>query len=292
MNGDVADDMTVGVLLRAATAWLRGQGDDEARLDVELLLARTLEIDRAGVYAHLTDPLPKPRRTEFEALLARHANGEPIAYILGVREFYGLTFVVRPGVLIPRPETELLVEETIAFARQRGLAQPRIIEVGTGSGAVAIALAHALPAAIISAVEIDEAAVQIARENVVRHHVGDRVTIRRGDLLHGIGGDWDAVIGNLPYIPSQAVDALDRGVRDWEPRIALDGGDDGLSPHRRLLAQAPSHLAAGGMVMLEVADDRGPLAREVFRSALPGATIDLLQDVFGRDRAVRAILAA
>ena len=284
------EPMTVGTMLRAATSWLRGRGDEEARLDVELLLARALGTDRAGLYARLAEELLPARRRAFEQLLTRHANGEPIAYILGEREFYGLSFVVRPGVLVPRPETELLVEQVVDYGRTSRANPLRVIDVGTGCGAVAVALARALPRLRALALDLSPEAVAVARENVARHGVADRVEVAERDLLEGVEGEWDVVAGNLPYIPSQVVDRLDPGVRDWEPRLALDGGDSGLALHARLLDQLPGRLRPGGLLVLEINDDRGDAAVELFWRKLPGAETELLRDVFGRDRVVRAIM--
>ncbi|HEV8633336.1 MAG TPA: peptide chain release factor N(5)-glutamine methyltransferase [Chloroflexota bacterium] len=282
--------MTVGTMLRAATAWLRGQGDEEARLDVELLLARALGTDRAGLYAQLGEELAATARKEFEGLLARHANGEPIAYILGEREFYGLSFVVRPGVLIPRPETELVVDQVVEYSRAHPGEPLGIVDVGTGCGAVAVAVAKTLPRVHVLALDVAPEAVMVASQNAARHRVADRVEVALGDLLAGVTGEWDVVVGNLPYIPSEIVDRLDRGVRDWEPRLALDGGPSGLTLHARLLDQLPARLRPGGLLVLEVADDRGEAALELFRRKLPGAEVELLRDMFGRDRAVRVIM--
>jgi release factor glutamine methyltransferase len=277
-------------MLRAATAWLRGRGDDEARLDVELLLSHALETDRAGLYARLGDELRVGERVSFEELLTRHANGEPIAYIVGEREFYGLSFVVRSGVLIPRPESELLVEQVVEHIRGLGAGAVSIVDVGTGSGAVAVAIAKAVPRAQVLALDVAPEAVAVASENIARHGVAGRVHVAVADLLDGVDGEWDIVVGNLPYIPSATVDRLDSGVRDWEPRVALDGGADGLQLHARLLDQLPGRLVPGGLVVLEVNDDRGEAATALFRGKLPGAEVGLLQDMFGRDRAVRAIM--
>jgi len=284
--------MTVGVLLRASTAWLAGHGFDEARITAELLLAHVLATNRAGLYAHLGDRIEPAARSACERLMTRRANGEPVAYILGEREFYGLAFAVRPGVLVPRPETELLVELALEHVRARRIAEPRIVDVGTGSGAVAVALAVHLPGARVLALDIAPEAVAVARENAARHGVAERVEARVGDLLAGVGPGWQVVVGNLPYIPSATVDALDRSVRDWEPRLALDGGDDGLALHARLLDQVGSVLEPGGLLALEIADDRGEAALALLRGRLTGAEVDLLRDLFGRDRVVRAIVPA
>ncbi len=283
--------LTIGTVMRAGIGWLTGHGHPEPRITVELLLARAIGHGRSGLYARLGDSIEHPARATFDALLTRHMQGEPVAYILGEREFYGLTFAVRSGVLIPRPETELLVDETLAFLRGRAdIIDPMIADVGTGSGCVAVAVATHSPNAHVHAVDISTEALTVATENALRHLVFDRIDVRQSDLLAEIDGPLDVVLGNLPYIPSATVETLDRGVRDWEPRLALDGGPDGLDPHRCLLAQLPGRLRIGGLCILEIADDRGDLACELARSILPNSGVDLLRDVFGRERALRVIL--
>src|SRR2546428_580100 len=172
MSGDAR---TVGTALRAAIAWLRGNGLDEPRITAELLLAEALATGRAGVYARLGEPIESEARARFEQLVARRASGEPVAYILGRREFYGLDLVVKPGVLVPRPETELLVERVLDHVRTRPVANPRIVDVGTGSGAVAVALAVNLPTARVQATDLSPEAIAVATDNATRHGVADRV---------------------------------------------------------------------------------------------------------------------
>lgn len=281
--------MTVRDVLVAATAWLRGSGVDEARLTAELLLARSMGLSRAGVLARLNDPLPGEARAELDELLARRARGEPLAYILGEREFYGLPFAVSPAVLIPRPETELLVEQVLAYAKA-GNPVASVVDVGTGSGAIAIALAVHLPNARVLAIDRSREALLVAAKNVARHGVGDRVELLLGDMLAGLAGSHDVVVANPPYVPSGVIPTLDRSVRDFEPRLALDGGPDGLDPHRRLLSQLPGRLRPGGLFLVEIADDRGAAALAMARGMLPDAEVTLLRDTFGRDRAVRAIV--
>ena len=283
--------ISIGTVMRAGVAWLTGHGHPEPRIAVELLLARAIGHGRSGLYARLTDPIERVARATFDELLTRHSRGEPVAYILGEREFYGITFAVRSGVLIPRPETELLVDEALAFLRERlDRSDPRIADVGTGSGCVAIAVATHVPNGYVYAVDISSEALVIATENALRHGVFDRIDVRRSDLLAEIDGPLDVVLGNLPYIPSATVETLERDVRDWEPRLALDGGADGLELHRRLLAELPGRLRIGGLCVLEIADDRGQLAHELACSILPHSRVDLLRDVFGRERALRVIL--
>jgi release factor glutamine methyltransferase len=283
--------MTVGDVLRAATAWLRGSGVDDARLTAELLLANALGLNRAGLLARSRDQMPESVRDSFDDLMHRAAAGEPVAYIVGEREFYGLAFAVRPGVLIPRPETELLVEHVLAFAKD-GNRVDTIVDVGTGSGAIAIALAVNLPTARVLAIDRSLKALKVAEENVRRHAVEARVELLLGDLLSGLGGEHDVVVANPPYVPTEQIATLQRQVREWEPRIALDGGVDGLDPHRRLLTQLPGRLKEGGLMLMEIADDRGPAALAMARGLLRDAEVELLRDAFDRDRAIRAIFRA
>lgn len=280
--------MTVGDVLRAARAWLAGSGVDEPRLTAELLLAQAMGLTRSGVLARLRDPAPELGPT-LDELMRRAALGEPVAYILGEREFYGLSFTVRPGVLIPRPETELLVEEVLGFTRDGGRVE-RIVDVGTGSGAIAVALAAKLPGVRVMAIDRSLDAIKIAEENVRRHGVADRVELLLGDLLSGLEGEHDVVVTNPPYVPRDQIATLQRQVRDWEPRIALDGGPDGLDLHRRLLTQLPGRLRPGGLLVMEIADDRGAAALAMARGMLRGADVRLVKDAFGRDRAIRAIV--
>lgn len=281
--------MTVGDVLRAARAWLAGNGVDEARLTAELLVAKAMGLNRSALLARLRDPAPS-LGSILDELMRRAVLGEPIAYILGEREFYGLPLIVGPGVLIPRPETELLVGQVLDFARAERVGT--IVDVGTGSGAIAVALAVNLPTARVLAIDRSLNAIKVAEQNVRRYGVQARVELLLGDLLAGLEGEHDVVVANPPYVPTDQIATLQRQVRDWEPRIALDGGPDGLDPHRRLLTQLPGRLRPGGLLVMEIADDRGAAALAMARGMLPGADVRLLKDAFGRDRAVRAIVGA
>src|SRR5439155_74300 len=219
---------TLAVLdLLAETGELREAGIESAVLDADLLLAYVLGIRKEDVYAHPEPVLSADELAGYEGLIARRARGEPVAYLRGWKEFYGLEFAVDPRVLIPRPETELLVDETVR--RLAPLDSPLICDLGTGSGAIAIALAVALPRARLIATDSSTAALEVARANASRHEVRERIDFRAGDLLAPIHETLDAVVANLPYLTSAEVDAGGGTSIEFEPRAALDGGADGLA---------------------------------------------------------------
>ncbi len=269
--------------IRALGATLRG-AYHEARLQAELLLAHALGVSRAGALARLDDVMSPDIAARYAANVARRAQHEPLAYILGHQEFCGLDFVVDRRVLIPRHETETLVE--LALNRARKIASPVIVDVGTGSGAIALTLAHRLPHARIIAIDVSLDALAVARMNAARLNLHTRVEFLEGDLLAPFIGSFDILIANLPYIPSQRFDQLPREVRAFEPRLALDGGADGLDVMRRLLAQIESHAARGAVVLLEISEEQGDAAIQLARAILPDATIGLHRDLEGLDRVV------
>ena len=215
-----------------------------------------------------------------------------MAYLVGHKEFYGLDFVVDRRVLIPRPETELLVERAIALGREvLAASHPSltIADVGTGCGCIAVALAVHLPQARVFATDRSPQALEVARENVRRHGVEDRVRLLCGDLLTPVPPEvrLDLIVANLPYVSRSELEALPRSVREYEPlETALDGGEDGLALIRRLLGEAPRRLAPGGAVLLEIGATQGPRVAELARRRFPGAEVRVLPDLAGRDRVV------
>ena len=269
--------------IRALGATLRG-AYHEARLQAELLLAHALDVSRAGALARLDDAMAPDVAARYAANVARRAQHEPLAYILGHQEFCGLDFVVDRRVLIPRHETETLVE--LALNRARKIASPVIVDVGTGSGAIALTLAHRLPHARIIAIDVSLDALAVARMNAARLNLDTRVEFLEGDLLAPFIGSFDILIANLPYIPSQRFDQLPREVRAFEPRLALDGGADGLDVMRRLLAQIESHAARGAVMLLEISEEQGDAAIQLAHAILPDATIELHRDLEEMDRVV------
>jgi release factor glutamine methyltransferase len=228
-----------------------GPHADRARQDAEILLLDLLGKRKAWLMAHSEEELSGEQAAYYIELLERRYRGEPIQYITGRAEFYGLPFRVTPDVLIPRPETEHLVEQALAFAAR--FQAPRIVDVGTGSGAIAIALAHHLPNAAITAIDISAAALAIARRNAELNGVADRVRFVEGDLLGPVAGEqFDIVVSNPPYVPLADRASLDVEVRDHEPVLALFAGGDGLDTYRRLIPAAFAALVSGGFVALEI----------------------------------------
>ena len=222
----------------------------------------------------------------FDSIIGRRAAGEPSAYITGHKEFYGLDFKVDPRALIPRPETELLVELALEFAARRtsrveGL---NIAEVGVGCGAIAIALAVNLSGARVVATDISPAALKLASENVSRHRVEDRVTLLEGDLLQPVSGPIDILVSNPPYIPSSQVDILPREIRDHEPRVALDGGEHGMILIERLICQAKDKLRPGGAMFVEIGWDLGDRALARSLELWPESEVSITPDLAGLDR--------
>jgi release factor glutamine methyltransferase len=272
---------SIGELLNSGTARLRASGSESARLDAELLLGWAIGAERTAILAHPEAPVGADAAAAYEAALARREKGEPVAYIRGLKEFHGLAFEVDARALIPRPETELLVEEAekevawrlISAPRPPGTPSVRVVDVGTGSGAIAIALAcrlrdrRMLPEVTILATDRSADAIALARENAVAHAVADAVVFEAADLVPAGEAPFDVVLANLPYRPSAEVDRLPVAA-SFEPRIALDGGPDGLDVVRRLVAALPSLLTAEGSAYLEIGFDQGP-AVEGLVAALP-----------------------
>ncbi len=253
--------LTAARALVKASALLSTQGVDTAHLDAEVLLSHTLGLSRAGLYARLSIPLTSPQWEMFWSLIARRAQREPLAYLIGEREFWSLAFTVTPAVLIPRPETEMVVETALRLLSQSP-AHPQgnishrlnILEIGSGSGCIAIALAKELPHAELWAVDISAAALTVAQSNAQRHEVSNRIHFRQGDLFSPISSadeQFDLIVSNPPYIAQPDLAALQPEVRDWEPRTAIDGGYDGLDFYRRLAAESASYLRPGRWLVTE-----------------------------------------
>ena len=247
----------------------------EAEVEAEVLLRYAIDpagaVSRAYLYSRYQDGIAPDVAERFEALLARRLAREPTAYITGRREFRGLDLRVTPDVLIPRPETEQLVETAIKLARaEPGRSRLRIADIGTGSGAIAVALAQDLPQTEVYATDISRAALKIAEENARRHGVERRIAFRAGHLLMPLHGYVDLIVANLPYVTTEGWSRLAPELREHEPRLALDGGADGLDLIRALLRQAPRYLRDGGHVVLEIGEGQvEPLASFISRS-LPG----------------------
>lgn len=258
-------------------------GSDEAALEAELLLMHALGIDRTRLYARLQEPLDAGDDDAFEALLQRRLAHEPVAYITGHREFFGLDFEVSHAALIPRPETETMVELALAFAREHG-GDVTIADIGTGAGTIAISLARELANARIITTDVSQKALELARRNAKRLGVSERIDFRPGDLLSPLESPVDILAANLPYVTTGQWQAMPPEIREHEPRSALDGGADGLDAIRRLLSDAPGYLAANGALFCEIGDWQGKAVRDLAAKAFPHARIQVHPDLAGRDR--------
>jgi len=286
-----ADSTITEALLEAARAIYRDTRSDEASLEAELLLCHALDLDRARLYQRLNDPLGVSA-ANFGALVERRRAHEPLAYILGRREFFGLDFEVGPAALIPRSETETLVEAVIGFANERfGGVAFTMADIGVGCGTIAVAVAEALPNARVIATDQSAGALALASRNAEKHGVAFRIEFRCGDLLDQLGEPVDVIAGNLPYVTTADWERLPPEIRDHEPRTGLDGGPDGLRVIERLLRAAPAHLRAGGAVFAEIGVGHGAAAFAIAQEALQGATVEVRPDFSGRDRVLVVKLA-
>ncbi|MGB2799726.1 MAG: peptide chain release factor N(5)-glutamine methyltransferase [Dehalococcoidia bacterium] len=280
--------MTIGEALHKASKTLAAHSFEEASLEAEILLMHVLGIDRAKLYAVLGEELSNGDAEVLTQLVNRRLTNEPVAYIVGHREFFGYDFHVAPGVLIPRPESELLVEETLYFVRgQFPAGDPVIAEIGTGSGAIAISLALLLPKAEIYATDISASALEIAKVNCERHGVQDRVHLLEGDVLAPLIEPVDIIIANLPYIGDAELNELDDEIRMFEPLEALAGGGDGLDRVRQLLVKVGEKLRPEGLILLEIGYVQGGAAASL-RPLLPlAASVELVKDLGGRARVLK-----
>jgi release factor glutamine methyltransferase len=281
---------TIRRLLEWTTPFFTRKQVDSPRLAAELLLGHVLTLPRIKLYTDYERSLTDRELTAFRVLVQRAAEHEPIAYLTGIAHFFNLEIEVNRDVLIPRPDTETLVENVLQLVRhQAGLESPRILDLCTGSGCIAAALAHHLKSATVMATDISPAAVTIARRNVERLGLSARVVVEQGDLFAALAHVVDAqpfnlIVANPPYIPTAQIPSLDRNVREYEPLAALDGGLDGLTIHRRILAEAPDRLMPAGHVFIEIAFDQAAAVREIASRIDRLEDVRILRDYGGRDR--------
>jgi release factor glutamine methyltransferase len=302
----------IGDRVADATARLRAAGSESARLDAELLLGWAIGADRTAIVAHPDAPVGAEALARFEAAVERRAAGEPVAYIRGIKEFHGLAFAVDPRGLIPRPETEALVDAAVAevmsrLARrggeagagdERGGDPVRVADIGTGSGAIAVALAVELRRrrvtmgrhVTIAATDVSAEALDLARENAAGHAAADGMRFIEADLLPPVlpdgGAPFDVILANLPYVRTDAIAGLPIAAA-FEPRLALDGGPDGLDVVRGLLGRLPESLAADGVALLEIGADQGESAPAAVAETLPGWRATVRPDLAGLPRVLR-----
>lgn len=275
---------TVADALKLATAQLQ-HASATPRLDADLLLAHALGWSRTQVLAEARQPLGETEQAAFAALIARRQNLEPVAYITGHREFFGLDFVVTPATLVPRPETELLVELAVKWLREQNTDDElRIADIGTGTGCIAIAIAvNTGSTTTVLATDISPTALTVAAKNRELYRVQKRVQLLEGDLLAPLDQSVDLLLSNPPYT---ILYENDENVNRHEPRLALDGGMDGLNLYRRLLRDAPAKLAPGGALMLEIGTAQGAAVGSLAATAFPHAQIVIHRDLAGHDRVV------
>jgi release factor glutamine methyltransferase len=291
----------VGALLREGIERLTASGSESPRLDAELLLGHAVGVDRTAIIAHPDAPVGADAEATYRANVERRAAGEPVAYIRGLKEFYGLAFTVDSRALIPRPETERLVElaEAEVMRRLASTARPlgsppvRIVDVGTGSGAIAIALLKTIrrrgAAGEVTTIATDRSpdALDLARENAVGHAVADGLSFLEADLLPPVVVDpYDVVLANLPYVRSDALPGLPVAA-SFEPVLALDGGADGLAEIARLLERLPEALAPDGVALLEIGADQGEAIVALVERTLPGWRVSVVTDLAGLPRVAR-----
>ena len=272
--------MKASEALVGAKKALEAGGVEDAPLEAELLLRHALDFSRVALYQRLDEAVPPHVEADYQKLVSRRLRGEPAAYILGRREFFALEFAVNPGVLIPRPETETLVELAISRARQQAVRS--IADIGTGAEAEAVALAVHLPGVALYATDISAAALKVARANAARHGVTDAITFLEGDMLESLPGPVDMIVANLPYVRIEDMPAVN--THGFEPRLALEAGADGLDSIRRLVGQAPGHLGEGGTLLLEIGAGQAGAVTGLLREAFPEGKVGCHPDMGGITR--------
>ncbi len=284
-----SDEWTIGRLLTWTTEFFTERGVESPRLEAEVLLAHCRDCQRILLYTAYDEPADDELRSKFRELVKQRAAGTPVAYLVGKREFYSLEFEVTPDVLIPRPETELMVVALLDHAKQRAGGQLRIVDVGTGSGILAICAARHLPHASITAVDVSPKAIDVARRNAEKHTVTERINFMESDLISGLPDDaeFDFIVSNPPYIKTSELAEIDKSVREFEPMMALDGGEQGTTVIEPLIAAAASRLLPGGVLMMEVSPTIFTRVESLVDTS-PLERLETINDLEGRPRVVQA----
>jgi release factor glutamine methyltransferase len=288
MPSDPEDRWTVGRLLNWTRDFLKKKGSESPRLDAEVLLADVLSCERVQLYTQFEDEVGDRDRSRFRELVRRRSEGTPVAYLVGRKEFYSMALAVSPAVLIPRPDSEFVVVEFLA--RFKGVESLRCVDVGTGSGCLALACAHQHKSARFVAIDLSPEALAVARSNAEKHGLTDRVEFRQGDLLAPVAdeGPFDAIVSNPPYIATGVIPTLEPGVRDHEPHLALDGGEDGLRVVDRLIASAVPLLKVGGHLILEIGSDQEAPVRALIADRPELELAPTIRDSANHPRVIRA----
>lgn len=282
-------EWTVRRVLDWTIGHLKQHGSETPRLDAEVLLAHAWNCRRIQLYTRFDTPLPEDVRASMRTLVKRRAAAEPVAYLVGHREFFSLDFEIQPGVFIPRPATETLVIEALAFVEK--IERPRILDLCTGSGCIAVSLAHALPQADVVAVDLNSLALEVAGRNAERHGVSGRLSLQQGDLFEPLPRDarFDLIVSNPPYVREDEMAGLPRDVRDHEPHLALVAGADGLDVMRRIVAQASEFLAPHSALLMELSPEQAEEARSLLQDAGLFTAVDLIRDLDRAQRVVRGV---
>ena len=283
--------MNIKTLLNKTTEFFKEQEIPNPRLDAEVLLADLLDMERIKLYVNFDYPLTKNELAEYRERVVRRAKREAVSYITGRKEFMSLELEVEKGVLIPRPETELLVENILDYCEEEELKSPNIVEVGPGSGAIMVSLGHYLSEAKILGIDISEKAVKVTRQNISRHELETRLKVNQGDLLQPLlernTVNVDIVVSNPPYISEEDMKNLQPEI-EKEPELALAGGKDGLEVYKKLIPQAGSVLKPGGLLALEIGHNQGDSLKKFIDKSEVYNEVDIREDYNGKDRMIFA----
>lgn len=287
-TADAVEVWTVKKVLDWTIGYLKQHGSESARLDAEILLAHARGCQRIQLYTQYDAPLEPEERATMRDLVRRRATLEPVAYLVGFREFFGLDFEVELGVLIPRPDTESLVVTALEVLKELSL--PSVLDICTGTGCVPIAIASNCETATLTAIELDNHVHQIAQRNIVKHDLTNRISLLQGDLFNPLSSDatFDMITANPPYVTDQEMDTLQPDVRLHEPQLALRGGADGLDIVRRLIAESPPWLTDGGTLLLEIGDQQSDAVTQLFADANMYEPAQIVKDLGGHSRVVWA----
>ncbi|MGZ0169232.1 MAG: peptide chain release factor N(5)-glutamine methyltransferase [Planctomycetales bacterium] len=287
-SADGVEVWTVKKVLDWTIGHLKQHGSESPRLDAEILLAHARGCQRIQLYTQYDTPLEPDERATMRDLVRRRATLEPVAYLVGFREFFGLDFEVEPGVLIPRPDTESLVVTALEVLNE--LSSPSVLDICTGTGCVPIAIASNCEAAVLTAIELDDHVHQIAQRNIQKHELTNRISLLQGDLFSPLSSDasFDVITANPPYVTDEEMNTLQPDVRLHEPQLALRGGSDGLDIVRRLIAESPLRLTDGGTLLLEIGDQQSEAVTQLFADANKYEPAQIVKDLGGHSRVVWA----
>jgi release factor glutamine methyltransferase len=279
------ENWTITKLLDWTTEYFKKYNIEWPHLEAEILLAHSLKLKRIELYTNHERVLTKAELAEYKVLIQRRSKKEPIAYITGNQPFMSLDFKINRSVLIPRPETEKLVEITIDLVKNRKFT---IADIGTGSGVIAISLAKYLPEIKVIGIDTSPDAINLAQKNVEDHKLSDRCEFRKGNLFEPLKEKVDIIVSNPPYIPTKDIETLETDVKDWEPTQALDGGADGLDYIRKLIDLSPDHLNPDSLLLIEIGYDQGEKVKLLAKNSGKYKEIEIIKDLNGKERILKA----